>query len=95
MNWSRYFIGLNKQGNYLFIGTGDLKKNGEIRWTNKSGNRSEEIIHALATMFRIEANKNKDKPYFGYEIPRVGKLILIKPGHEFIVGKKKYKNNTT
>ena len=84
MDWNRYFIGINHKQDGLFIGTGDLKRDGTIKFTNKSGDRTLEIVTAVAKFMRIKLNKSKDnKKYFGYEIPRAGKLVLIKPGYDF------------
>lgn len=88
MNWSRYFIGINHNRNTLFIGTGDLKKDGTIKYTSKSDDRTFEIVNAVARMMRNKINKKDSKPWFGYDIPRCGKLVLIKHGYDFDVFKK-------
>ncbi len=88
MNWKRYYIGINHVTNGLFIGTGDLKKDGTIKYTNKSDDRTFEIVNAVGRMMRIKLNKNKNKPYFGYDLPNCGKLVLIKPGYDFFVKRK-------
>ena len=92
MNWKRYFIGINHQKANLFIGTGDLKKDGTIKYTNRSDDRTYEIVNAVARLMRMKLNKGQ-KPWFGYDIPRAGKLVLIKPGYDFFV-KRKSNDNT-
>ena len=101
MNWNRYFIGINHHPLGLFIGTGDLKKDGTIKYKNKSDDRTVEIINAVGRFMRTKLDKNnnnakskKIKPYFGYDIPRCGKLLLIKPGYDFYV-KRKTNDNIT
>lgn len=94
MDWKRYFMGINHRTNGIFIGTGDLRKDGTIKYTNKSDDRTYEIVNVVGQMMRLKLDKQDDKPYFGYELPRIGKLVLIKPGYEFAV-KKKSRNNAT
>ena len=54
MDWKRYYVGVSKNPMRLFIGTGDIKKDGTIRYTNKSDDRSFEIINAVGKYMRIK-----------------------------------------
>lgn len=94
MDMSKFFIGVNK-ANKLFIGYGELKKDGTVKYKDKSDDRSIEILNAVAQMMKNRMNNRKTKPYFGYEIPRCGKLVLIKQGYEFEVYKKNEAINIT
>jgi len=86
MNWNRCFIGINHKTIGMFIGIGDLKNDGTIKYVNKSDDRTTEIINAVARFMSIKLNKSKEKKhYFGYEVPKCGKLVLIKPGYDFYV----------
>lgn len=88
MDWSKYFIGINHKTTGLFIGTGDLKRDGTIKYKNKSDDRTVEIINAVGRYMRIKLNKSKgNKHYFGYDLSQCGKLVLIKPGYDFYVVK--------
>lgn len=89
MNCNKCFIGINHRTNGLFVGVGDLRKNGTIKYKQKSDDKTVEIVNAVANMMRIKLNKQDKKPYFGYEIPRCGKLVLIKPGYDFEVRRKR------
>lgn len=102
MNWNRYFIGINHKTIGLFIGTGELKKDGTIKYKSKSDDRTVEIVNAVGRFMRIKLDKNinndknkNKKPYFGYDIPRCGKLVLIKPGYDFYVKRKQSNDNIT
>ena len=91
MDWSKYYISVNR-ANELFIGIGKLRKDGVIRFTQRSDDRTFEMVNAVGRMMRNELNKREGKEkkhYFGYEIPNCGKLVLIKPGYEFDVRKKR------
>lgn len=90
MDWKRYYVGVSKCPMRLFIGTGDIKKDGTIRYTNKSDDRSFEIINAVGKYMRIKLDSRdrsakKKKNFFGYDLPRCGKLVLIRPGFDFQV----------
>ena len=88
MDWQKFFIGLNRKTDSLFIGNGELQRDGTIKYKSKSDDRTYEIVNAVAKMMRIKLNKQNKKPWFGYEVPKCGKLILIKNGYEFEVFKK-------
>lgn len=87
MDWKKYFIGMDHREEFLFIGTGEMKKDGTIKFKCKSGNKTVEIVNAVACLMRKKLNKN-EKSWFGYDIPHAGKLVLIKPGYDFFVKKK-------
>jgi len=90
MDWKRYYVGVSKSPIKIYIGTGDIKKDGTIRYTNKSDDRSFEIINAVGKFMRLKLDRQdkrvkKPKHFFGYELPRCGKLVLIQPGFDFQV----------
>jgi len=82
--WEKYRIGLNKRDNSLFIGRGEIAKNGVIKWLGKSPDRTAEIIQWVAMKMKIDIDKRDDgRPWVGYSLPGIGKLILVKPGYKF------------
>ena len=93
MDWGKYYVGVSKSPMRIYIGIGNIKKDGTIRSINKSDDRSFEVVNAVAKYMRIKLNsslkKQNNKHYFGYEIPRCGKLVLVQPGYDFEVFKKK------
>lgn len=89
--WDKYHIILERKHGHLLIGRGELSKSGIMKWSSKSPDRSGEIIEHVARKMRFDLdNKDSedDKGYIGYNMPRVGKLILVKPGYEFEIKKK-------
>ena len=88
MDWSKYFVGINHKTNELFFGVGKLKKDGTIKFSSKSEDKTLEMVMAVGRMMRNELNRRNKKPYFGYEIPHCGKLVMIKTGYEFDVRRK-------
>ena len=89
MDWSKYFVGVRyDEGGSIFIGTGKLRKDGTINFKNKSGDKTVEIVKCVARFMRTKLNKG-DKPWFGYDIPNEGKLVLIKNGYDFEVFKRR------
>ena len=93
IDWTKYFIGLDYEKEKLFIGVGKLKNNGMIKFLKKSDDRTVEIINAVGRFLKMKLNKSK-KNYFGYDLNRIGKLVLIKHGYDFEVFKKR-KNTIT
>lgn len=89
MDCNKCFIGINNGTKELFIGYGDLKKDGTIKYKNKSDSKTVEIVNALARLMKMRLDKRKGKPYYGFEIPMCGKLILVKDGYDFEVYKKR------
>ena len=89
IDWKKYFVGVSYSPIGLFIGTGKLYKNGEIKYQSKSGDRTVEMVNAVARFMRIRLNQNKKQKFFGYDIPNAGKLVLIRPGYDFQVYKHK------
>jgi len=89
VQWNNYHVGVDNRGGYwrIFIGRGTPAPNGMIKFSSKSENRTEEIIRAVAEKFNQDITKrnNPDKPFAGYNIPGVGKLVFIKRGYDFSV----------
>lgn len=97
MDWGKYYIGVSTHPLKMFIGTGRLRSDGIIKYTNRSDDKSYEIISAVAKYMRLmldsrekKESKKKRKHYFGYDIPRCGKLVLIPPKYDFKVFRKQY-----
>ena len=87
VEWSKYHICM-KYGQ-LRIGRGNISKSGIQSIDTYSEDRTEEIINAVAGKLKSELDKKKDdKGYVGYNVPNVGKLVLISPNYEFEVKKK-------
>ena len=85
--WEKYHIGIDGRGN-LFIGRGDKTKSGIMKWMSRSPDRTQEIIEKVAKKMSLDLNNREDdRPWVGYNIPRIGKLILVKPGYECNVKK--------
>lgn len=85
IDWTKYHVTVNSLGK-LVLGRGMISKSGIMKWTSKSRDRSGEIIEAVARKMRGDLDKREDnRPWVGYELERVGKLILIKPGYKFEV----------
>ena len=88
--WDKYHIGIDKRGNTLFIGRGETRKSGIIKWVSRSSDRTEEIIKNVAMKMRLDLDKREDgRPWVGYNIPKIGKLILVKPGCKISIKDKK------
>lgn len=91
VQWDKYHIGLNGYG-HLFLGRGEFTKNGKIRYTSKSGDRSEEMIKAVMSKLKFDLDdRDDDRPYSGFELPGIGKLVFIKPGYDIDVKKQRKK----
>lgn len=90
INWEQVHLGVNKMSGFIFFGKGELKRNGVMKWLEKSQDRTDEVIRTVAQKMRMDLNKRNDnRPFVGYNIEHVGKLILIKPGYEFEIKNKK------
>ena len=87
VDWRKFHVGFSSKFGTLFIGYGNKKKGNEaFKWTGKSEDRTEEIVRAVMSKLKNDCEKRKDdRPYVGYEVDGVGKLIYIKPGHNFYV----------
>ena len=89
IQWEKYHIRLERRHGHLQIGRGEVKSSGVMKWVGHSDDRSEEIIRAVATKMRFDLDKRDDeRPWVGYSLPRVGTLVLIKPGYDFEVKRK-------
>ena len=85
VSWDNYHVGVSKKVG-LFIGNGQMTKSGQMKWASRSKPRNGEIIKAvIAKLCNDLENKNNEKPYVGYELPGVGKLVFIKHGYKFEV----------
>lgn len=92
IQWDKYHVGLERRHGHIFIGRGEVKGNGKMNWSSRSQDRSGEIIETVAAKMRFDLNNREDdRPWVGYEMPGVGKLVLIKPGYDFEVKRKKRK----
>lgn len=89
INWEKIFVGINKNTT-LFVGEGNLQHDGTIRYKSKSGDKTQEIVTAVATFMRKKAEKQKqEKGFFGYDMGAIGKLLLVKPGYVMEVRKQR------
>jgi len=86
VEWNKYHICM-KYGK-LRIGRGNISKSGIQNIDTYSEDRTEEIINAVAGKLKSELDKKNDKGYVGYNVPNVGKLVLISSDYEFEVKKK-------
>lgn len=86
MDIDKIKICLNEKLNEIYL----IGKHGKT--TYRSGAKSVEVLQAVSRMLRKSADKYEKqtahkKGYFGYDMGRTGKLILIKPGYTFTVRK--------
>ena len=92
MNWKRYYVGVSIHPIKIYIGIGDIRKDGTVKYTSKSDDRSFEIVNAIGKFMRLKLDSQdkkakKPKHFFGYDLPRCGKLVLVQPGYDFQVYK--------
>lgn len=88
LDWNMIRVGFYKPHATLFIGKAGVNpKTKKFEWRSRSDNRTEEIIKMVAQKMRcdIDRQNNADKPYVGYNVPGVGKLVMIKEGFDFSV----------
>lgn len=88
ISWPDYHIGIRPQHNTLFIGKNRINpKTGAEEWSSISPNRTDEIMFRVMDKFSRDIKKNGDpnKPYAGYVVPGLGKLVFIKEGFDFSV----------
>lgn len=88
LDWNAVHVEIYKPHNTLFIGKfGVHPQTKKFCCRSRSDNRTEEIITVVAQKMRcdIDRQNNADKPYTGYNVPGVGKLVLIKDGFDFYV----------
>lgn len=84
MDFRKLHLGNQAKGNGIFIGLIRIKQNGLQEWVQKSTDRTDEVIHVLARKLRVDMdNRKDDRPYVGFEVPKIGKLVLIKSGYDF------------
>lgn len=93
VNWTDYYFGITPKDE-IFLTKGKLTANGTRRKDNKCGKGivTEQVLKIVARMMRSKLDKeDKDRKvkrnYVGYDIKRVGKLVLIRPGYIFEVRK--------
>lgn len=73
----------------LRIGRGSISKSGIQNIDTYSDDRTEEIVDAVVGKLKLKLDKKEDdKGYVGYNIPNIGKLVLISSDYEFEVKKK-------
>lgn len=86
VSWDNYHVGFSKKTG-LFIGNGQMLQGGQMKWASKSKPRNEEIIKAVIAKLSNDLYNRKEnkKPYVGYELSGVGKLVFIKHGYRFEV----------
>ena len=88
VDWGSIRIDIRPQHNTLFIGKwGFIPEKKKFSWISRSDNRTDEILSMAAIKLRndIDKENNADKPYAGFNVPGVGKLVLIKAGFDFSV----------
>lgn len=75
-----------KSGNSISLLLIRIKKDGGVKVLEKGGDITKDIASALALKLSIDAKKRTDKRgYAGFDIPKVGKIVLFLPGYEFRV----------
>jgi hypothetical protein len=95
LDFRKVHLGIEGRGNGIFIGLVKIKQNGMNEWIQKSTDRTDECIQVLGRKLKIDMDKREDeRPYVGYEIPRIGKLVLIKSGYNFECYKETEKRST-
>ena len=87
VQWDKYHICI--RFGKLRIGRGSVSKSGVQNIDSYSGDMTTEITHAVAAKMKMDLDERKDeRGYVGYDIPYVGKLILVSPDYDFNVVKK-------
>lgn len=63
-----------------------IKKDGGVKVLEKGGDITKELASALALKLSIDAKKRDDnRGYAGFNVPKVGKLVLFLPDYDFKV----------
>jgi len=86
VNFDRIYFGIN-QKNEIFVGAGKRIKSGLIKWEQKSRDKTVEVVNVVGQMMRNKMLEQDGKNYFGYDLGRIGKLVLVRPGYTFEVMK--------
>ncbi len=84
MDFRNIHMGIDAK-NRIFFGLVTLKKNGLFSWKERcNDDRTDEAINVVARRFKHSLDDREDgRPYVGYEIPKIGKIVLIKSGYNF------------
>lgn len=86
VQWDMYHVNINRGAIRIVRGT--IGNNGEMKTMSYSDNRTDEVISCVAAKMKHDLKKRKDnRGYIGYEIPYVGKLVLVEPGYDLSVTK--------
>jgi hypothetical protein len=87
IQWDKYHVCI-KRGK-LRIGRGSISGSGVLNIDTYSDDRTSEIASVVAAKMKMDLDKRDDsRGYVGYDIPYIGKLILVSPDYEFEVKKK-------
>lgn len=93
IDWSKYYFGITKQ-NEIYITRGSLTKSGVMKPSKSAGIgiKTEEILKIVGRMLRNrmeEEDKGRKvkRNYFGYNLNRIGKLYLVRPGYTAVIRK--------
>lgn len=86
VQWGMYHVDIVR--GLIRIIRGNIGKDGLLKHTSYSDDRTDEVVHCVAAKMRCDLDKrDDDRNYVGYDIPHIGKLILVKPGYTFSIKK--------
>lgn len=86
VQWDKYHVHIVK--GLIRIVRGSIKKNGLMDYESYSDDKTDEVIRCVAAKMKYDLDKREDnRGYVGYDIPHVGKLVLVKDGYEFFTKK--------
>ena len=86
VQWDKYHVHI--VNGLIRIVRGGIKKNGLRDCESYSDDRTDEVINCVAAKMKCDLDKgDDDRNYVGYDIPHIGKLILVKPGCTFSIKK--------
>lgn len=86
VQWNKYHVDIVR--GLIRIVRGSIGKDGILKSESYSDDRTEEIINCVAAKMKRDLDKRKDnRGYVGYNVPYIGKLILVKPGYDISIKK--------
>ena len=86
VQWNMYHVDIVR--GLIRIVRGSIGKDGLLKHTSYSDDRTDEVINCVAAKMKCDLDKrDDDRNYVGYDIPHIGKLILVKPGCTFSIKK--------
>lgn len=86
VQWNMYHVDIVR--GLIRIVRGSIGKDGLLKHTSYSDDRTEEVVNCVAAKMKHDLDKRKDnRGYVGYDIPHVGKLVLVEHGYELSIKK--------